>query len=152
MLIQCCASAMQRTLLYFCMEEQKKWAFTLVATTSLLAGTRNLVSRPALCYRGQCADIEKRSLVLARDDVLRALCYILWVCTIFRQKNIRTKDSLNARMFVQSSLTNICSFNVVHLRCCGHYSTFVEKNKRSGCLQLFCFFKNAVLALQILLL
>ena len=53
-------------------------------------------------------------------------------------------------MFVQSSLTNICSFNVVHLRCCGHYSTFVGKNRRSGRLLLFCFLKNAVLALQIL--
>ena len=30
------------------------------------------------------------------------------------------------------------------------YYTFVEKNKRSGCLLLFCFLKNAVLALQIL--
>ncbi len=33
------------------------------AKLSFLARTRNLVSRPALCYRGQCADIEKRSLV-----------------------------------------------------------------------------------------
>ena len=74
-------------------------------------------------------------------------------CKLFiRQKNIEQKSSLNARMFVQSSLTNICSFNVVHLRCWEYYSTFVEKNKRSGCLLLFCFLKNAVLALQILLL
>ena len=50
MLIQCCASAMQRTLLYFCMEEQKKWAFTLVATTSFLAGTRNLISGSSQCF------------------------------------------------------------------------------------------------------
>ena len=63
MLIQCCASAMLWALLYFCREEQKKWAFTLVATASFLAGTRNLVSRPALCFSGHCADIKKRSLV-----------------------------------------------------------------------------------------
>ena len=61
--IQCCASAMLWALLYFCREEQKKWAFTLVATVSFLAGTRNLVSRPALCFSGHCADIKKRSLV-----------------------------------------------------------------------------------------
>ena len=30
-------------LFYFCKEEQKKWAFTLVTTTSFLARTRNLV-------------------------------------------------------------------------------------------------------------
>ena len=60
-------------------------------------------------------------------------------CKLFiRQKNIRTKDSLNARMFVQAGLTNILTFNVVHLRCWEYYSTFVEKNKRSGCLLLFC--------------
>ena len=40
------------------------------------------------------------------------------------------KSSLNAQMFVQAGLTCICSFNVVHLRCWGHYSTFVWKNKR----------------------
>ena len=50
----------------------------------------------------------------------------------------------------KTGLTYICSFNVVHLRCWEYYSTFVEKNKRSGCLLLFCIFKNAVLALQIL--
>ena len=52
MLIQCCASAMQRTLFYFCMKEQKKWVFIVVATASFLAGTRNLVSGSALCSRG----------------------------------------------------------------------------------------------------
>ena len=55
-------------LLYFCMKEQKKWVFTVVATVSFLAGTRNLVGESSLCSRGHCADIEKRSLVLARDD------------------------------------------------------------------------------------
>ena len=69
-------------LLYFCKEEQKKWVFTVVATASFLAGTRNLVSGSVQCSCGQCADIEKRSLVLARDDVLRAVC-ILWVYTFF---------------------------------------------------------------------
>ena len=32
--------------------------------------------------------------------------------TCFRQKNIRTKDSLNVQMSVQASLTYFCSFNV----------------------------------------
>ena len=32
--------------------------------------------------------------------------------TSFRQKNIRTKDSLNVQMSVQASLTYFCSFNV----------------------------------------
>ena len=63
MLIQCCASAMLWALLYFCREEQKKWAFTLVTTASFMAGTRNIVGGSALCSRGHCADIEKRSLV-----------------------------------------------------------------------------------------
>ena len=36
-----------------------------------------------------------------------------WVFTFkFRQKNIRTKDSLNVQMSVQASLTYFCSFNV----------------------------------------
>ena len=39
-------------LLYFCREEQKKWVFTVVATASFLAGTRNLVSGSSLCSRG----------------------------------------------------------------------------------------------------
>ena len=30
----------------------------------------------------------------------------------FRQKNIRTKDSLNVQMSVQESLTYLCPFNV----------------------------------------
>ena len=42
----------------------------------------------------------------------------LWVFTfIFRQKNKRTKEQkslLNTQMFVQASLTCICSFNAVH--------------------------------------
>ena len=59
---------MQRTLFYFCMKEQKKWVFTVVATASFLAGTRNLMSGFALCSRRHCAVIEIRSLVLARDD------------------------------------------------------------------------------------
>ena len=93
-------------------QESSRWVFTVL--------------------RSHCAVIEIRSLVLARDDESRAQCCICGCKLFIRQKNIRTKGALNARMFVQSSLTNICSFNVVHLRCCGHYSTFVGKNRRSG--------------------
>ena len=50
--IQCYAPVMQGVLLYFCREEQKKWVFTVVATASFLAGTRNLVSGSSLCSRG----------------------------------------------------------------------------------------------------
>ena len=53
-------------------------------------------------------------------------------------------------MFVQTSLTNICSFNAVHLRCWDSYSTFVWKNIRVS-VTVLCSFKNAVLALQIFL-
>ena len=36
-----------------------------------------------------------------------------WVFTFkFRQKNIRTKDSLNVQMSVQAGLTYLCPFNV----------------------------------------
>ena len=37
---------------YFVGKEQKKWVFTVVATASFLAGTRNLVSGSVLCFRG----------------------------------------------------------------------------------------------------
>ena len=95
-----------------------------VGTTLLLYERTKEVGIYSCCY-GVIPGWDQESSRWVYSVLSRALCYILWVCTIFRQKNIRTKDSLNARMFVQSSLTNICSFNVVHLRCCGHYSTFV---------------------------
>ena len=47
------------------------------------------------------------------------------------------KSSLNVRMFVQASLTYITTFNVEHLRCWEYYSTFVRKNRRSGCIHIF---------------
>ena len=81
----------------------------------------------ALCSRRHCAVIEIRSMVLARDDESRAVYYILWVCTIFRQKNIRTKDSFKGRMYIQASLVFICLLNVCT---CG------------DCLRLFCLEKN----------
>ena len=43
----------------------------------------------------------------------RALCYILWVCTIFRQKNIRTKDSIECSN-VRSSELDVHLF----IQCC----------------------------------
>ena len=59
----------------------------------------------------------------------------LWVFTfIFRQKNKRTKDSLNAQMFVQASLTCICSFNAMHLWCCVYDLFLKDKNRRGGCI------------------
>ena len=53
-------------------------------------------------------------------------------------------------MYVQASLMNICSFNVVHLWCDEYLLYFCKKNRICGYLLLFCFLKNAVLALQIL--
>ena len=50
---------------------------------------------------GICIVILIRSLVLARDDVSRALCIIGGVYSYFRQKNIRTKDSIEC--------DNVCS-------------------------------------------
>ena len=52
---------------------------------------------------------------------------------IFRQKNIRTKVSLNAIMCVQASLTNIRSFNAVYLWCYVYDLLLKDKNKRGGC-------------------
>ena len=93
-----------------------------------------------ICLQPACGDM--RSLVLARDDNVGGHC-IWWVYTffrqnrrggcirIFRQKNIRTKVmTLNVRMIVQASLMHITTFNVEHLRCWEHYSTFVGKNRR----------------------
>ena len=53
-----------------------------------------------------------RFLVLARDDGIVGTYSVLWVFTCFRQKNTRTKVSLNVRMSVQASLTYLCHFNV----------------------------------------
>ena len=47
-------------LLYFCKEEQKKWVFTVVATASFLAGTRNLVSGSVQCSCGHmCCHVDE---------------------------------------------------------------------------------------------
>ena len=66
----------------------------------------------AKCSCWHCSVIEIRSLVLARDDGSLAFCYILWMCTIFRQKNIRTKDSFKGQMYIQAGLLFICPLNV----------------------------------------
>ena len=50
---------------------------------------------------GICIVILIRSLVLARDDVSRALCIIGGVYSYFRQKNIRTKEDFEC--------SNVCS-------------------------------------------
>ena len=56
-----------------------------------------------------CAVISIRSLVLAMDDAVGALVVFSGCLLVFK--------TLNARMFVQASLTYICLFNVVHLWC-----------------------------------
>ena len=60
---------------------------------------------------GFCIVILIRSLVLARDDVSRALCIIGGVYSYFRQKNIRTKDSIECDNVCSSELTYLISFN-----------------------------------------
>lgn len=49
------------------------------------------------------------SYVVAGNHVQNKFCQTI---IYFRQKNIRTKDSLNVQMSVQASLTYLCSFNV----------------------------------------
>ena len=59
-----------------------------------------------------------------------------WVYTIFRQKNIRTKVmTLNVRMYVQASLTNIVHSMLSICDAGSVYPTFVERTEGSECLR-----------------
>ena len=77
-----------------------------------MLGVHFVIASFSVCF-------ETRSLVLARDDVVvGAGGFFVGVYFLFlRHKNIRTKGSLNVQMSVQASLTYLCSFNVLHLRC-----------------------------------
>ena len=67
---------------------------------------------------------------------------------LYRQKNIRTKDSFKKQMYIQASLVFICLLNVCT---CGDFlRLFCLGKNKGGCLLPFVSFKNAVLALQII--
>ena len=90
---------------------------TIAPMPSFLARTRNLMMIVCKCSRWHCAIMDMRSLVLARDDVSRALFF--WGCK--HDLDRRTKEqkvALKNRTPVQASLTFVCHFNVWHLRWC----------------------------------
>ena len=53
---------------------------------------------------------------------------------VFRQKNIRTKDSFKGRMYIQASLMFICSLNVC--TCSAMSATLLFDKNRRGMLLL----------------
>ena len=67
---------------------------------------------------------------------------------LYRQKNIRTKDSFKKQMYIQASLVFICLLNVCTCGDC--LRLFCLGKNKGGYLLPFVSFKNAVLALQIL--
>ena len=78
------------------------------------------------------------SYVVAGNHAQNEFCQRI---TCFRQKNIRTKGSLNVQMSVQASLTYLCPFNVCTFGAVS--ATIFYCIRTEG--YFFCFFKNVVL-------
>ena len=58
---------------------------------SFLAGSRNLIVGLVLCLAGICDCIKMRSLVLARDDVSRALVVFSGCLLVFKTEEHKNK-------------------------------------------------------------
>ena len=67
----------------------------------------SLASEFCLWHLGAVGRLD--SYVVAGNHVQNEFCQTI---IYYRQKSIRTKDSLNVQMSVQASLTYLCSFNV----------------------------------------
>ena len=62
-----------------------------------------------------------------------------WVYTIFRQKNIRTKDAFKGANVHSSELGVHLSLKCLHLRCRESYSTFVERTEEEVGAYISCY-------------